>query len=74
MLPVPNVLLDCVIFIYYLTHLELFVAFSKVNNQLVSSFKHLYHKTQIICKKETTYKKKQGDFNYALESREDDFS
>ena len=33
-------LLDCVIFIYYLTHLELFVAFSKVNNQLVSSFKH----------------------------------
>jgi hypothetical protein len=29
-----------IIFIYYLTHLELFVAFSKVNNQLVSSFKH----------------------------------
>jgi hypothetical protein len=35
-----NVLLDCVIFTYYLTHLELFVAFSKVNNQFVSSFKH----------------------------------
>ena len=33
-------LLDCVIFIYYLTHLELFVAFSKVKNQFVSSFKH----------------------------------
>ena len=33
-------LLDCVIFIYYLTHLELFVAFSKVNNLFVSSFKH----------------------------------
>jgi hypothetical protein len=28
-LPVPNVLLDCVILFYYLTQLELFVAFSK---------------------------------------------
>ena len=30
----------------------------------------LYHKTQIICKKGATCKKKQGDFNFALESRE----
>ena len=35
---------------------------------------HLYHKTQIICKKEATCKKKQGDVNFALESREGDFS
>jgi hypothetical protein len=33
--PVPNVLLDCVILFYYLTQLELFVAFSKVNNKIV---------------------------------------
>ena len=33
-LPVPNVLLVCVIFFIILTQLELFVAFSKVNNQL----------------------------------------
>jgi hypothetical protein len=34
-LPVPNVLLDCVIFFFIiLAQLELFVAFSKVNNQL----------------------------------------
>ena len=34
----------------------------------------LYHKTQIICKKGATCKKKQGDLNFALESREGDFS
>ena len=34
-LPVPNWLFDCVIFFICLTQLELFVAFSKVNNQLV---------------------------------------
>jgi hypothetical protein len=35
---------------------------------------HLYHKTQIICKKGATCKKKQGDFNFTLESREGDIS
>jgi hypothetical protein len=34
---------------------------------------HLYHKTEIICKKRMIFKKKQGDFNFALES-EGDFS
>jgi hypothetical protein len=29
---------------------------------------------QIICKKEATCKKKQGDFNFTLESREGDFA
>jgi hypothetical protein len=33
----------------------------------------LYHKTKIICKKRITCKKKQGDFNFALQSREGDF-
>jgi hypothetical protein len=35
MLPVPNVLLDCVTFFIILTDLELFVTFSKINNKLV---------------------------------------
>jgi hypothetical protein len=35
---------------------------------------HLYLKTQIICKKGATCKRKQGDYNFALESREGDFS
>jgi hypothetical protein len=30
----------------------------------------LYHKMQIICEKGATCKKKQGDFNLALESRD----
>ena len=34
----------------------------------------LYHKTQIICKKGATCKTKQGDFDFALESTEGDFS
>ena len=34
----------------------------------------LYHKTKIICKKRVTCKKKQGDFNFALSSRESNFS
>jgi hypothetical protein len=34
----------------------------------------LYHKTKIICKKRVTCKKKQGDFNFALQSGESDFS
>jgi hypothetical protein len=34
----------------------------------------LYHKVQIICKKKVTCKKKQGDFNFALQSRGSDFS
>jgi hypothetical protein len=29
---------------------------------------------QNICKKRETYKKKQGDFNFALQFREGDFS
>ena len=33
-----------------------------------------YHKTKIICKKRMTCKKKQGNFNFALQSREGDFS
>jgi hypothetical protein len=41
------------------------------NNGFVNQ---LYHKTQIICKKGETCKKKQGDFNFTLESRESDFS
>jgi hypothetical protein len=34
MLPVLNVLLDCVVLFHYLAQLELFVAFSKVNNKI----------------------------------------
>jgi hypothetical protein len=34
----------------------------------------LYHKTKIIYKERVTCKKKQGDFNFTLQSRESDFS
>jgi hypothetical protein len=34
----------------------------------------LYHKTKIIYKERVTCKKKHGDFNFTLQSRESDFS
>jgi hypothetical protein len=50
-----------------------FLSFSCISHWLTLFFQ-LYHKTQIICKKGVTCKKKQGEINFALGSWEGDFS